>query len=236
MAAPAAAAAAALTGQCCSCWTGSLPCTCALRAGLLTAPRQACLGLLQGHVKGVLALDFSPNGYQLATGGEDNTARIFDLRKRGPLAILPGQPGRQRRCLGVGSPGGWAGSGRPARLGRACHPAFPGIEKGVRPAHSALLPRVPCSRHLLLQTPAAGTCHLTTCPSPPWRTRRPHLARQPSAVRAQRRLLPPDSRLRQCLPPLGARRRQVLCVRGCSKAASAAVAAASPGLLTTTAD
>jgi U4/U6 small nuclear ribonucleoprotein PRP4 len=38
-----------------------------------------------GHVKGILSADFSPNGYQLATGGDDNNLRLWDLRRRGPL-------------------------------------------------------------------------------------------------------------------------------------------------------
>ena len=38
---------------------------------------------LVGHVKGILASDFSWNGYQLATGGDDNMLRIWDLRRRG---------------------------------------------------------------------------------------------------------------------------------------------------------
>lgn len=46
--------------------------------------------LLEGHIKPILAMDFSPNGYLLATGSEDNTARIYDLRKRAPLTVLPG--------------------------------------------------------------------------------------------------------------------------------------------------
>ncbi|KAL0557309.1 hypothetical protein IC582_005836 [Cucumis melo] len=32
---------------------------------------------------------FSPNGYHLATGGEDNTCRIWDLRKKKFLCIIP---------------------------------------------------------------------------------------------------------------------------------------------------
>lgn len=57
----------------------------------------------EGHVKAVLSLDFSPNGYQLATGSEDNTARVWDLRKRGVLAILPGEGGGGGGCrLGEG--------------------------------------------------------------------------------------------------------------------------------------
>ncbi|KAH6779660.1 WD-40 repeat family protein / small nuclear ribonucleoprotein Prp4p-like protein [Perilla frutescens var. hirtella] len=38
--------------------------------------------VLEGHVKPILSVSFSPNGYHLATGGEDNTCRIWDLRKR----------------------------------------------------------------------------------------------------------------------------------------------------------
>ena len=37
----------------------------------------------------VLGLDFSPNGYHLATGSEDHTCRIWDLRKRQTLYIIP---------------------------------------------------------------------------------------------------------------------------------------------------
>jgi U4/U6 small nuclear ribonucleoprotein PRP4 len=35
---------------------------------------------LQGHVKDILALSWSPNGYQLASGSADNTVRIWDMR------------------------------------------------------------------------------------------------------------------------------------------------------------
>lgn len=37
----------------------------------------------------VFGMSFSPNGYHLATGGEDNTCRIWDLRKRKSLYIIP---------------------------------------------------------------------------------------------------------------------------------------------------
>ena len=37
----------------------------------------------------VLGVDFSPNGYHLATGGEDHTCRIWDLRKKGCLYVIP---------------------------------------------------------------------------------------------------------------------------------------------------
>ncbi|TQE05822.1 hypothetical protein C1H46_008505 [Malus baccata] len=43
----------------------------------------------EGHVKKVLALSFSANGYYLATGGEDNTCRILDLRKRNSIYTIP---------------------------------------------------------------------------------------------------------------------------------------------------
>lgn len=37
----------------------------------------------------VLGVSFSPNGYHLASGGEDNSCRIWDLRKRKSLYIIP---------------------------------------------------------------------------------------------------------------------------------------------------
>lgn len=37
----------------------------------------------------VLGVSFSPNGYHLASGGEDNSCRIWDLRKRKCLYIIP---------------------------------------------------------------------------------------------------------------------------------------------------
>nr|AFN53638.1 hypothetical protein [Linum usitatissimum] len=37
----------------------------------------------------VLGISFSPNGYHLATGGEDNTCRIWDLRKKKSLYVIP---------------------------------------------------------------------------------------------------------------------------------------------------
>lgn len=37
----------------------------------------------------ILGTSFSPNGYHLATGGEDNTCRIWDLRKRKSLYTIP---------------------------------------------------------------------------------------------------------------------------------------------------
>lgn len=37
----------------------------------------------------ILGISFSPNGYHLATGGEDNTCRIWDLRKKKSLYVIP---------------------------------------------------------------------------------------------------------------------------------------------------
>lgn len=37
----------------------------------------------------VLGLSFSVNGFHLASGGEDNTCRIWDLRKRKSVYIIP---------------------------------------------------------------------------------------------------------------------------------------------------
>jgi U4/U6 small nuclear ribonucleoprotein PRP4 len=44
---------------------------------------------LEGHVKSILALDFAPNGYQCASGSEDHSVRVWDLRKRGALYMIP---------------------------------------------------------------------------------------------------------------------------------------------------
>ncbi len=45
--------------------------------------------VLEGHVKGILAVDFSPNGYQLASGSEDHSVRIWDLRTKRSLYTIP---------------------------------------------------------------------------------------------------------------------------------------------------
>jgi WD40 repeat protein len=44
---------------------------------------------MQGHVKQCLAIDFSPNGYHVATGSDDHTCRVWDLRKKGCLYTIP---------------------------------------------------------------------------------------------------------------------------------------------------
>ena len=40
-------------------------------------------------MKGILAVDFSPNGYQLASGSEDHSVRIWDLRTKRSLYTIP---------------------------------------------------------------------------------------------------------------------------------------------------
>lgn len=62
---------------------------------------------LEGHVKSILAADFSPNGYHVATGSEDNTAHVFDLRKKGTLTILPGATIQRGRGALLACQGCW---------------------------------------------------------------------------------------------------------------------------------
>lgn len=44
---------------------------------------------LTGHVKGILSSDFSNNGYHLASGGDDNFVRIWDIRRKGIIEKIP---------------------------------------------------------------------------------------------------------------------------------------------------
>lgn len=102
---------------------------------------------LEGHVKPVLAVDFSPNGYCVATGSEDNTARVFDLRRRGTLAVLPGPcPGVAARGGEEGErEGGWrAGGGRAPACSAAAMalPAEPPSCLPTRAGHSSLISQV----------------------------------------------------------------------------------------------
>ncbi|PIK40496.1 putative U4/U6 small nuclear ribonucleoprotein Prp4 [Apostichopus japonicus] len=48
-----------------------------------------CIMFMEGHLKSVLAINFSPNGYQVVTGSEDNTSKIWDLRQRQCLYTIP---------------------------------------------------------------------------------------------------------------------------------------------------
>lgn len=48
-----------------------------------------CVMFMEGHLKTILSLDFNPNGYQLATGSEDNTCKIWDLRQTRCVYTIP---------------------------------------------------------------------------------------------------------------------------------------------------
>jgi U4/U6 small nuclear ribonucleoprotein PRP4 len=49
------------------------------------ASRSCC----QGHARRVLCSEFSPNGFQLATAGDDGTIKIWDLRRLKQAASIP---------------------------------------------------------------------------------------------------------------------------------------------------
>jgi WD40 repeat protein len=51
------------------------------------------IGLLKGHDDAVLSLDFSPDGEQLVSGGVDDTAIIWDVKRRAQVARLKGHTG-----------------------------------------------------------------------------------------------------------------------------------------------
>jgi U4/U6 small nuclear ribonucleoprotein PRP4 len=42
-----------------------------------------------GHAKRVLCSEYAPNGFHLATAGDDGTIKIWDMRKRKQLASIP---------------------------------------------------------------------------------------------------------------------------------------------------
>lgn len=44
---------------------------------------------LEGHVKQILALDFSPNGYQVVTGSDDHTCKVMPRSVRAPSSPSP---------------------------------------------------------------------------------------------------------------------------------------------------
>lgn len=48
---------------------------------------------LEGHVKQILSVKFSPNCYQVATGSEDNSVKIWDLRRKSCVYTVPAHNG-----------------------------------------------------------------------------------------------------------------------------------------------
>ena len=48
-----------------------------------------CIMPLHGHAKAVLSVDFSPNGFYIATGNMDNTIRLWDIRKMKSIYTIP---------------------------------------------------------------------------------------------------------------------------------------------------
>lgn len=44
---------------------------------------------MEGHLKSIFGIDFSPNGFNIATGAEDNACKIWDLRKRSCIYTIP---------------------------------------------------------------------------------------------------------------------------------------------------
>jgi U4/U6 small nuclear ribonucleoprotein PRP4 len=45
--------------------------------------------VLNGHTQAIYAIDFSPNGFQVATGGADDTVRIWDIRALQSIITIP---------------------------------------------------------------------------------------------------------------------------------------------------
>lgn len=44
---------------------------------------------MESHLQAIIGIDFSPDGYHIATASEDNTCRIWDLRKRSVQYAIP---------------------------------------------------------------------------------------------------------------------------------------------------
>uniref|UniRef100_A0A452G9Q8 Uncharacterized protein n=1 Tax=Capra hircus TaxID=9925 RepID=A0A452G9Q8_CAPHI len=48
-----------------------------------------CIMFLEGHLKGIYGINFSPNGYHIATGSGDNTCKVWDLQQRRCVCTIP---------------------------------------------------------------------------------------------------------------------------------------------------
>ena len=46
--------------------------------------------ILEGHLKGIVGIDWSPDGYHIVTGSADNSVKVWDLRKRNIEYTVPG--------------------------------------------------------------------------------------------------------------------------------------------------
>lgn len=44
---------------------------------------------MEGHLQSIFGINFSPNGYHIATASEDNSCKIWDLRKRSCIYTIP---------------------------------------------------------------------------------------------------------------------------------------------------
>lgn len=44
---------------------------------------------LEGHLGSIYGVDFSPNGYHIASASQDNSCKIWDLRRRQPVYTIP---------------------------------------------------------------------------------------------------------------------------------------------------
>ena len=48
-----------------------------------------CIMFMEGHLKSIYGIDFNCNGYQVATASDDDTCKIWDLRKNSILYTIP---------------------------------------------------------------------------------------------------------------------------------------------------